>query len=280
MIGYLLALLPLYFLVYLPLTSNTPSTHTTSFNAPIDATKLNASILALDDNHNTAPLACPPHTYTTHILSTNPLVVYIKDFLSPDERAHLLASSLPLYEPSLVWNGGHSAVDPTVRVSDNALLPRDTTVRCIERRALAFQGWRSQAWVERLRTQRYGPGGHYTHHFDHAGTERTTGRGRISSFMVYVGDECTGGGTEFPRLLRPIGEEWCKFIECQDSAAAKDDLAQPAQVGVTFKPRAGNAVFWENLRSDGTGYEDIWHAGLPVRTGEKVGLNIWTWGRI
>lgn len=44
-----------------------------------------------------------------------------------------------------------------------------------------------------------------------------------------------------------------------------------------FKPIKGNAVYWENMRSDGTGYEESWHAGLPVESGEKIGLNIWNW---
>jgi prolyl 4-hydroxylase len=47
--------------------------------------------------------------------------------------------------------------------------------------------------------------------------------------------------------------------------------------GVTFKPIPGNAVFWENLREDGSAYWETWHAGLPVETGEKIGLNVWSW---
>jgi prolyl 4-hydroxylase len=49
-----------------------------------------------------------------------------------------------------------------------------------------------------------------------------------------------------------------------------------------FKVVPGNAVYWENFMADGTGrgYEETWHAGLPVRKGVKVGLNIWSAGRI
>jgi prolyl 4-hydroxylase len=46
---------------------------------------------------------------------------------------------------------------------------------------------------------------------------------------------------------------------------------------VIFKPVAGNAVYWENMRSDGSGYPESWHAGLPVKSGSKIGLNIWSW---
>jgi prolyl 4-hydroxylase len=84
-------------------------------------------------------------------------------------------------------------------------------------------------------------------------------------------EDVEGGGTEFP-LLRLAGrkERWCRFIECGD-----DDEGE----GVTFKVKAGNAVYWENFQPNGRGYEETWHAGLPVKKGVKVGLNIWSSGR-
>lgn len=39
----------------------------------------------------------------------------------------------------------------------------------------------------------------------------------------------------------------------------------------------GNAVYWENIRPDGTDYEESWHSGLPVTSGMKIGSNIWSW---
>jgi prolyl 4-hydroxylase len=88
--------------------------------------------------------------------------------------------------------------------------------------------------------------------------------------MVYLEADCTGGGTNFPRLRKPTEKSWCKFIEC-------DEEGEEGLEGVTFKPIKGNAVFWENLRLDGTGYEESWHAGMPVKSGRKIGLNIWSW---
>lgn len=65
--------------------------------------------------------------------------------------------SKPLFEPSTITNDGHSTEHNTlVRDSEVALLPRTSTVRCIEARARSFQGWRDDLWIERLRTQRYG----------------------------------------------------------------------------------------------------------------------------
>lgn len=88
--------------------------------------------------------------------------------------------------------------------------------------------------------------------------------------MVWLGDRCTGGGTHFPRIPRPEGKEWCRFVECGGEGSGEEE-------GVVFKPVKGNAVYWENFRPDGTGYEESWHAGLPVLSGEKIGLNIWSW---
>lgn len=187
------------------------------------------------------------------------------------------------------------------------MVPRTEVVRCIENRARAFQGWREEQWIERLRTQRYHAGGHYSHHFDWSSS--FGGWGRVSTFMAWAdgsaGDEANplvGGGTEFPELKRrSLDERWCRFVECgakggnegsrdsSETVGAKDSSAgggaavgsDPA-TGVVFKPMAGNAVYWENFRPDGTGrgWNETWHAGLPVIRGTKVGLNIWSWGRI
>lgn len=94
--------------------------------------------------------------------------------------------------------------------------------------------------------------------------------------MVYLEANCTGGGTHFPRLKHPgLESEWCRFIGCPDT---EDDTVDDAlREGIIFKPIAGNAVYWENMRSDGSGYQESWHAGLPVESGTKVGLNIWNW---
>lgn len=96
--------------------------------------------------------------------------------------------------------------------------------------------------------------------------------------MVYVDADCEGGGTEFPRIRMPdtSNGRWCEFLECDETGGEGEDSTR--RMGVTFKPKTGNAVFWENLRPDGYGYEESWHAGLPVLAGTKVGLNIWSWG--
>ncbi|KAK3322581.1 2OG-Fe(II) oxygenase family oxidoreductase [Apodospora peruviana] len=258
--------------------------------------QINWDLLAIESNEtrlgDASASRCPPDSYSIHVFSREPLVIYIEKFLSPDERGHLLQISDPLYEPATITHdGGDSAQhDTTVRDSEVAVVPRTDVVRCIEDRARALQGWRDEVWIERLRVQRYGPGGHYNHHFDWSSGRG--GWGRVSSFMVWVDDsdgQLQGGGTEFPLLRYRQDSRWCRFIDCRasqagpaDSSDGKADSAPTTSSAVIFKPIAGNAVYWENFRSDGTGrgYDETWHAGLPVEKEVKVGLNIWSWGRI
>ncbi|ORY69514.1 uncharacterized protein BCR38DRAFT_405225 [Pseudomassariella vexata] len=272
--------------------SNQPQTLPRTPRPPI-----NESLLAIDAANETAP-NCPPATHSVHILSKAPLVIYIENFISPEERDILLdispptrltpLNSDPLFESSTITDDGESTHRNTaIRDSEIAVLPRTELVRCIERRALAFQGFREDLWVERLRTQRYVAGGHYSHHFDWGSGAR--GWGRLSTFMVWAASEgVEGGGTEFPLLRRRDEKgDWCGWVECPElggkEGEEQGELAEGERVlGVTFMPVAGNAVFWENFRPDGTGrgWEETWHAGLPVRKGVKVGLNIWSWGRL
>ncbi|KAH6694008.1 hypothetical protein F5X68DRAFT_200058 [Plectosphaerella plurivora] len=247
---------------------------------------LNESLVAIETPSD-AHLNCTPDAYAAHILSRSPLVVYIENFLSPTERAHLLDISNPIFAPSDITNDGKTTVhDPSVRLSSVALIPRTPEVRCIEARARALQGWPEDHWVERLRTQLYEPGGHYAHHFDWRAS--VGGWGRVSSIMAWVqgdaDDDIEGGGTEFP-LLRLTGQKsrWCRFIECAEGEGKGEDEGDEVrddEKGVTFKVKAGNAVYWENFRPNGRGYEETWHAGLPVKKGVKVGLNIWSSGRV
>ena len=98
--------------------------------------------------------------------------------------------------------------------------------------------------------------------------------------MVYLKADCEGGGTEFPLLNRPKEEKWCEFIACPAAGeGGKGDGGEKKDggEGVTFLPRAGAAVYWENFDADGRGWKEGLHAGLPVTSGEKVGLNIWSW---
>lgn len=161
----------------------------------------------------------------------------------------------------------------STRTSKSTSIPRDDIVRCIEDRALAFQGFDTpRTHLEPLQLVQYDIGEKYDLHTDWFESELQTtteyGGNRLTSFFVYVSasDDITGGGTNFPILDAPKDERWCKYINCDE----------PWEAGVTFRPIPGNAVFWQNLYPNGVGNRATFHAGLPITSGSKLGMNIWT----
>lgn len=88
--------------------------------------------------------------------------------------------------------------------------------------------------------------------------------------MAWVqAEDVEGGGTEFPLLRREAPDNpWCQWVECPKLPESEGEFPTTGGelvAGVSFKPIAGNAVYWENFRPDGTGrgWDETWHAGLP-----------------
>jgi hypothetical protein len=93
MIVYFAALIPLYIVVWLPLSNllwgSTPAPRRTGLS---NQRLRNGSFIALEDDAPDAPArVCPEHKYATYILNQEPLVAYIEGFLSAEESAHLVA---------------------------------------------------------------------------------------------------------------------------------------------------------------------------------------------
>jgi len=145
------------------------------------------------------------------------------------------------------------------------LIPsKDSIGACIQQRAAEFQGFLSPKDIETLQVVQYTQNQEYRGHYDWGikNMRETT----IFGILEANCDEC---GTQFPALAIDWSKEdprWCEIVECQMPHA------------LTFKAIVGNAIFWRNLRRDGTGDRKTVHAGLPVRNGTKLGLNIWTQG--
>ncbi|KAK3317451.1 2OG-Fe(II) oxygenase superfamily protein [Cercophora scortea] len=226
---------------------------------------------------STTDCACEHPPYKVLMVSKSPLVIYISNFITADERAHLQKVTSNTFTRSGVTNRGSlSDAHHDVRTSQSTNVPRDAVVRCIEDRALSFQGYStSRTQLEPIQLVKYNPTERYHFHtdwFPDVGSHATAAMGgnRASSFFayVYVANDTTGGGTNFPYLDAPSDGRWCD--------AGVVDCDEPWENGVTFRPVEGNAVYWENLREDGSGDERTLHAGLPVTGGGKIGMNIWT----
>lgn len=107
-------------------------------------------------------------------------------------------------------------------------------------------------YSEGIQAQRYDVGQQFKPHWDYypLGSnlyERYAGvRGnRTWTFMVYLNEGMVGGGTRFTEL------------------------------DITFKPKLGMAVLWNNLYPDGTPNPATMHCGEPVISGYKVIITKW-----
>uniref|UniRef100_A0A915EW35 Fe2OG dioxygenase domain-containing protein n=1 Tax=Ditylenchus dipsaci TaxID=166011 RepID=A0A915EW35_9BILA len=100
--------------------------------------------------------------------------------------------------------------------------------------------------AETLHIKRYRAGGHYSPHLDYLLVNPEPWMGnRIATFMVILKPAEAGGGTIFPN------------------------------VGVNFKPRAGDAIIWLNSKPNYEVAQDSFHGACPVLSGVKVGVTIW-----
>ncbi|EAW12362.1 putative 2OG-Fe(II) oxygenase family oxidoreductase [Aspergillus clavatus NRRL 1] len=214
-------------------------------------------------------IQCPAQKYQTHIFTTDPLIVYIEDYLSHDETVYLQHLAESRFMESPVSKGYRlDEYDTSIRSSQSAVLPRDPVVACIEQRTMDFQGFQSLNRLEDLQVVKYGINDQFRPHFDWFGGMENP---RVSTIFAYLEcDGCVGGSTQFPHYRGSFPAHWCRFIDCEDN----EDNRQAGGVG--FKVLRGNAVFWRNLYENGTGHPGVWHAGMPVRQGKKYGLNIFT----
>ncbi|KAF5234220.1 hypothetical protein FANTH_12220 [Fusarium anthophilum] len=213
--------------------------------------------------------ATQAHKYEVQIFSRDPLILHISGFMSDSEIEHVLKITDGKWKTSKIYPNGEAYVDTDIRISEMAPVPRkDPVTRGIVRRAKTLQGWRGNGtFIEQMKAQRYSVNGFFAWHEDYDG--RMNIGNRVSTFMVYLNDDFTGGGTNFPVIQRPADKRWCGVVECEDTEYP----------GVTFKPIKGSAVFWENMYPNGSFHPDVRHASLPVTSGEKLGLNIFGWDK-
>src|ERR1700753_1665649 len=115
-----------YIFVLAPLQSILlpPSWRTSLFSSDTSSSSHNHTISLADLFVPPADLSCPPHTYTTTLLSRSPLIIYIHNFLSASESKHLLSLSNSHWTPSPIYaHGSEPTIDETNRNSSRASLP-------------------------------------------------------------------------------------------------------------------------------------------------------------
>lgn len=240
------------------------------------------------------------HRYTVELLSIDPLVMYINGFLKNEEVDYLLDltygslfSTRAIHHqktltcfyrhrkddfgPSVVYNKDlQSVLDRRYRTSQSAMVSRrDVVGECLAQRMKSLLGNFQREETEPIQVVKYEGGERFRVHMDwfdkpmnktYNPDRPYRNYNRLGSIFAYLDDNCTGGETYFPELIGV-------------SAAADGDKFSRAEDGrgLLIKPRRGNAVFWNNLLANGSGNPMVAHASLPIKSGRKVGINLFSY---
>ena len=173
----------------------------------------------------------------------------VGDFFSAEECTRLIGMIDSVAQPSRAFDADYASGYRTSYSGD--VDPHDPFVRKLQRRLDDLLGI-DPSYGETIQGQRYLPGQQFQPHTDWfpGGTpywEQEKDRGGQRSFtaMAYLNAVEEGGSTDFPRL------------------------------GLSFEPRAGTLLIWNN--ADENGVPNPWtiHAGTPVVRGVKYIITKW-----
>ncbi|KAI9599054.1 hypothetical protein BDF19DRAFT_493223 [Syncephalis fuscata] len=193
------------------------------------------------------------HEGSLEMISLDPFMFRIHDFLKPGEADHIISISRPLMERSHVQADEGSSVS-TSRTSTQTFLSfnQDKVAACIlVRAAHLFQVPLTD--IESLQVVRYTAGQEYQNHYDFMRTDeqlmssewsRAKGQ-RLATMIIYLQEPLAGGNTSFPSL------------------------------GLSFKPQKNEGLLWYNLNQDGLEDWRMDHQGDPIIEGEKWAMNLW-----
>ncbi|KAM3496075.1 hypothetical protein MY3957_000532 [Beauveria namnaoensis] len=196
------------------------------------------------------------HEYSIEFLSFDPVVMYLNNFLRDEEVAHLLAlKELDFHQSSVMVDDTKQVFDDDIRSSQSARVPRaDVVAACLEQRVKSILGNVQHAETEPIQINKTVKSKNETRQWN-----------RLASIFAYLDDDCIGGETHFPEL-GPISTT-------MDSRKFR---LEGSGKGLYVKPRKGSAILWNNLHANGSGDLRVAHAGLPVLSGRKIGMNIWS----
>jgi len=217
------------------------------------------------------PMAMPDIDTTNNVIKTadrevevlltlqSPRIVLLGNVLSEEECDQLAGYCEPRLERSPVVND----VDGTMQMHQNrtsrgAMIQRGETelVARVERRLAEIGHWPIDHG-EGMQVQHYQKTNEYRPHFDWfdpdlPGPRKHMEHGgqRVGTFVLYLSEVESGGGTAFPVL------------------------------GLEVMPKKGGAVFFQNTDPQHTPDRRTLHAGSPVVSGVKVIANKWLRERV
>ncbi|KAI6227577.1 Prolyl 4-hydroxylase alpha-related protein PH4 [Aphelenchoides fujianensis] len=190
--------------------------------------------------------------FKVEIVRYEPLVVLFKDVISDPEIAVIQRLATPKLRRATVQNAKTGELETaSYRISKSAWLKgeEDVVIDRVNKRIDLMTNL-NQVTSEELQIANYGIGGHYDPHFDFARNrganpyKAPTGN-RIATVLFYMSQPQKGGATVYTELATGV-------------FSTKHD-----------------ALFWYNLKRDGSGDMRTRHAACPVLTGVKWVSNKW-----
>jgi prolyl 4-hydroxylase len=183
-----------------------------------------------------------------------PMPRRLEGLLTRDECRHLigLAQQSNLQE-SQVYDADSSRVSRRDRQSEQVWLGArtDPVLERLSQLAARLSGKPTEN-QEDVQVVRYSPGGFYNAHYDacegddeHCRSFVSRGGQRYATLLVYLSDDFSGGGTDFPKI------------------------------NYTAAPKEGDAIFFHSTDETGKLFKDSQHGGQPVEAGNKWIANIW-----
>ena len=186
-------------------------------------------------------------------LADDPIVWVIDDFLSPEERLHVIGIAAPRLEEAKVTSTRVNTTSAArtgsvawVRYGDSPQV-QEIIHRVSDLVGIPPHHSESMQVVHYAETQEYRP------HFDgwdlrtEKGRLRTENGGqRVLTALMYLNDVAGGGGTSFPKL------------------------------GLEVEAKPGRLVIFHNIEDEATNlHQRSLHGGMPVGDGEKWACNLW-----
>lgn len=172
-------------------------------------------------------------------VGTGPAVFHVPALFTAAECRHVAGVAQPMLAPATVVDPqtGRNTANP-IRTSHAAVIgPISETlvIQALNRRIAAASrtDWRQG---EALTVLRYEPGQQFRPHLDAIAGARNQ---RARTVLVYLNDGFEGGGTSF------------------------------AASGLVLRPKAGDAIIFDNVRADGSVDQQAQHAGEVVTRGTK-----------
>ncbi|MCF6777882.1 2OG-Fe(II) oxygenase [Thiotrichales bacterium 19X7-9] len=185
-------------------------------------------------------------------LPTKKATLYLLDnFLNNNECNQLISLISTKLRPSTITNA--SEKDNTFRSSktcDLSLL-KNNFIKQIDQRIAQYMGIKLE-YSEGIQGQYYQIGNQFKTHTDYF--EPNTDEYQIYAssmgqrtwtFMIYLNNVKSGGHTDFPKL------------------------------GISIKPKKGQAAIWNNLKEDGNVNPNTAHWGKPILQGQKFIITKW-----